>query len=75
MLKSCSKDLPSQLVLERKILFSRMLRKLGLQETTDSNGLKVLSSIEGAEPIQKRNQKIKPNDGDSIAVSNKNYNI
>jgi hypothetical protein len=62
MLKSCSKDLPSQLVLERKILFSRMLRKLGLQETTDSNGLKVLSSIEGAEkkmPIEKTKQLLK----------------
>jgi|JI6StandDraft_1071083.scaffolds.fasta_scaffold01887_8 hypothetical protein len=49
MLKVCSKDLPAQLVNERKVLFAKMLKKLGLQETTDSNGNKVLSSIEGAE--------------------------
>jgi hypothetical protein len=48
MLKVCSKDLPAQLVNERKVLFAKMLKKLGLQETTDSNGNKVLSSIEGA---------------------------
>ncbi len=49
MLKACSKDLPAQLANERKLLLARMLKKLGLQETTDSNGTKVLSSIEGAE--------------------------
>lgn len=45
MLRACSKDLSAQLANERRVLFGRMLKKLGLQETTDSNGTKVLSSI------------------------------
>lgn len=39
-----------------------MLKKLGLKETTDSKGVKVLSSIEGAErnlPLDETNKLLK----------------
>lgn len=54
--------LTNQFSNKRKLLYSKMLKKLGLKETTDSKGVKVLSSIEGAErnlPLDETNKLLK----------------